>query len=259
MYAWRAKIGLIVPSPNTVAEVEIRALLPEGVEAFIARCLYPETTDVNEKYQFYLTIDHRILQAAKEVACIKPDLIVWACTLGSLLQGNESDVKVSQMIQEATGFPAITTTTAIIEYLQSFHLKRIIIVTPYPRLFTEKVNEYLVSRIQDLEILDVYHEGIVEGFSKANIPSDYLYKLIMALARKNQGIDGIFISCTNWPSLTILDYLEQDTGFPIVTSNLATAWFTLKKLGISSKYGRKISTHGYVRDACDNSDFRRIK
>jgi maleate isomerase len=233
MYAWRAKIGLIVPSPNTVAEIEIRALLPQGVKAFTARCLYPETTDLNEKYHFYLNIDKLVLQAAKEVASVKPDLIVWACTLGSLLQGDNSDVKISQMIQEATGFPAITTTTAIIEYLQYFHLKRIIIVTPYPPLFTEKVNMYLLNRIDALEIIDVYNEGIVEGFSKANISPEYLYRIIMTLAKKHQYIDGIFISCTNWPSLTILDYLERDTGSKIVTSNLATVWFALKQLGIS--------------------------
>ena len=45
--------------------------------------------------------------------------------------------------------------------------------------------------------------------------------------------DGIFISCTDFRTIEIIDMLEQDLGKPVITSNQATIWYTLINLGIS--------------------------
>jgi maleate isomerase len=45
MYGYRARIGLIVPSSNTVCEQEVVALCPEGVAAYAARILFKPTMD----------------------------------------------------------------------------------------------------------------------------------------------------------------------------------------------------------------------
>ena len=39
-YGWRARIGLIVPSPNTVAETEFWQMAPFGVTVHTTRMLY---------------------------------------------------------------------------------------------------------------------------------------------------------------------------------------------------------------------------
>ncbi len=234
MYGWRAKLGLIVPSPNTVAEIEIRRLLPKGVEAYVSRCPYPGTQDIEKKKTFYEErIEPLIWEAAGRLSGLKPDLIVWACTLGSLLQGPQSDRRISQDISDRTGYPALTTTTAVIEFLQHFNLKKIVVATPYPKLFSEAVNRYLQDHVPGLEILSAYSGEIVEGYSKAIVSAFDLYSTIKAQVVKNPSLDGVFISCTNWPTLEIIDHLKADTGAKIFSSVTATVWCALQHLRIA--------------------------
>jgi maleate cis-trans isomerase len=45
MYGYCARIGLIVPSSNTVCEQEVAAPCPEGVAAYAARILFEPPLD----------------------------------------------------------------------------------------------------------------------------------------------------------------------------------------------------------------------
>jgi maleate cis-trans isomerase len=44
--------------------------------------------------------------------------------------------------------------------------------------------------------------------------------------------DGYFLSCTNTRMIEAINNLEQDLGKPVISSNQATLWACLKKLGI---------------------------
>lgn len=231
MYGADGKIGLIVPSPNTVVEPEFRALLPEGVEAYASRCLYPETKDEKAKYEFYRNIRPLVLKAALEVASVKPDLIVWACTLGSLLPGDGSDIGLADDIQRETGFPAITTTASVIEFLKVHRLQRIGLFTPYTEFFTAKMKEYIASRVKGLEFAGEYNQGIVEGFGKASVGVDNIYPLIRSLTATEKKLDGLFISCTNVPTLEIVESLSRELGIHVFSSMTATVWLARRRMG----------------------------
>jgi maleate cis-trans isomerase len=51
--------------------------------------------------------------------------------------------------------------------------------------------------------------------------------------------DAVFISCTNFRTIEIIELLEKEIGKPVITSNQATMWHALRKLGISD------NLHGY--------------
>lgn len=48
-------------------------------------------------------------------------------------------------------------------------------------------------------------------------------------------VDGIFISCTNFPTLEIIEALKENAGKPVVTSNQASMVIALKMMGIKEK------------------------
>ena len=54
------------------------------------------------------------------------------------------------------------------------------------------------------------------------------------LAREVDGpdVDCLFVSCTNFPTLPVIQALEADTGKPVVTSNQATIWDSLRRAGV---------------------------
>jgi maleate isomerase len=49
MYGWRARIGLIVPSSNTVCEMEFQQMAPAGVSVHTARVFNPVVATEEEK------------------------------------------------------------------------------------------------------------------------------------------------------------------------------------------------------------------
>jgi len=58
-----------------------------------------------------------------------------------------------------------------------------------------------------------------------------------ALAHRNQDAQAYLISCTTVRSADVIEELERDLGLPVVTSNTATAWHCLRKLGIADSIG----------------------
>jgi maleate isomerase len=44
--------------------------------------------------------------------------------------------------------------------------------------------------------------------------------------------DAVFISCTNYRTFEIIERLERDLDLPVVTSNQATLWNTLRRLSV---------------------------
>ncbi|HEC86914.1 MAG TPA: maleate cis-trans isomerase, partial [Thermoplasmatales archaeon] len=47
--------------------------------------------------------------------------------------------------------------------------------------------------------------------------------------------DAIFISCTNLRTFEIIESLEKELETHVVTSNQASLWLALRKLGIEEK------------------------
>ena len=63
--------------------------------------------------------------------------------------------------------------------------------------------------------------------------------LVLSLSHKEA--DGIFISCTNLPTINIIEELETILKKPVISSNTATLWAMLKKIAVPIKikgYGK---------------------
>ena len=57
--------------------------------------------------------------------------------------------------------------------------------------------------------------------------------VIKALAQEvmREETEALFISCSNFRTLALINELEQETGRPVVTSNQASMWGTLRSIG----------------------------
>jgi maleate cis-trans isomerase len=110
-------------------------------------------------------------------------------------------------------------------------------VTPYTdvlnrleRQFLEQ-NGFQVDRIAGLNLVD--------NLKIAEVKPRTLLKLVREVDSKRA--DGIFISCTNLHTIAMIARLEESLKKPVVSSNTATLWAMLGKVGKSlqtSKYGK---------------------
>ena len=108
------RIGLLVPSSNTTVEPEFYRALPPGVTVHCGRL--PITTV--EPSQIGKMADS-LAEQAKLVATADVDIIILGATAPSFLKGLGYDKEMARRITEATGKPATTASTALLEALHA--------------------------------------------------------------------------------------------------------------------------------------------
>lgn len=229
MYGERARIGLIVPASNTVCEPETVRLSPPGVVSYASRILF-EPTLVGLR-----AMKDHVERAALELAAENiSDIIIFCCTVGSMLGGPEVDREIAARIEERTGTQAMTTTTAVRAALDALGLRRIAVATPYTRDIDEMERALLTAMGYEVTAI----RGVHEDVRPADFRNDMIGRLDpevaygTALEVNGDGNEGIFISCTNFRAIDVIERLEQDTGKPVITSNQAAMWHAMRSLGI---------------------------
>lgn len=227
MYGWRARLGLIVPSSNTVNEPEFEAQLPEGISLHTARLPLDDVTAESLAAMAGNTENCADLLASADV-----DVIAYGCTTGSLVKGPGYDESIESRITEQTGIPAVATAAAIKRAFDELGISKLVIATPYIDELNTRERSFLESAGYDVLAIDgIGHKDNLE------IGREYpqtAYQMVRDL--DTEEADGIFISCTNFRTFEIIEPLESDTGKPVVTSNQATLWNVLETLNVDPTY-----------------------
>jgi maleate isomerase len=220
------KIGLMVPSSNTTVEQDFQAVAQPGLSLHAARMwLTGSDADVLERMNADIDL------CARHLASAGLDLIVYACTGGSLMEGPGHDRRVAARISGiADGTPTITTSTAVLQALQALGLHRLSVVTPYPPAMTALVAKFLTGN--GFEVCGIAGRGHGSNLEIGADPLDDI--TTFATANTDDAADGIFLSCTNWRAMSVAARLEAETGRPVVTSNQATIWATYRAAGITA-------------------------
>ncbi|RPJ05016.1 MAG: maleate cis-trans isomerase [Deltaproteobacteria bacterium] len=238
MYGWRGRIGIIVPSTNTTCEEEYRQIVPYGISIHTARVHNPEAKSEEEKEAAMMRMNQEVERAAREVAGVEPDVIIYACTTGSFLKGPGYDQEVERMVSSRTGIQALTTTTAVVEALRALHLKRIGMATPYTRGIAAREKDFLEQVIPGLKVVSEKNLEMISNLDRGRLLPLTAYRAAREIDTPE--VEGIFVSCTNWRTIEVINLLEQDLNKPVVTSNQASVWLALKKMGKTGdkRYGR---------------------
>ena len=237
--AWRARLGVVVPSVNTVVEPWFSAASPAGVSVHASRMfmdsvLTPEAVVRMDRDEG--------ARAVRQLTSCRPHAIAYCCTASSILQGLEYDRHLQHEIEQAAGVPATTATQSILEALQVLGVKRIAAVSPYPEAIDRAEHAFFQSA--GIEVVSSACLGIKEGFELASPTLQDLHAL--ALRAWQPGAEALLISCLNLWSQGAIERLESELGVPVVTSTQATFWRLLRIAGIADRiprYGRLLAEY----------------
>jgi maleate cis-trans isomerase len=237
----KARIGLMIPSSNRLAEPQIQHYAPIGLGVHVTRM------QVTGKHERPLEdMLEEIERGASALADAKVDLVVFNCTGTSMRDGPEGDARIIDLIEKSTGIEAFSTGTVIIEALQALGLKRLALFSPY----RQSVNDHEVDYLGKLGITVVSDLAL-------NLPgSDDFIKVMperwveIVTENARDDVDGYFLSCTNTTQIEAIEPLEQRLGKPVVNSNQAVLWACLKRL--KSKLGP------LGKDSCPGRLFEKI-
>jgi maleate isomerase len=244
MMGARVRLGVVVLSTNLTVEYEFRQMVPEGVSFHVARMLIPDTArDGEEKEKDFLEAEDALLRAVREVSMARPDIILFACTVGSFIRGPGNDQSISARITTETGIRSITTSSAVLKALECLRLKKISLVSPYPEGMGTKEREFLETSIPGLRVVTTKHMGVVNSFEKNLVPLAMTYRLAKEVVSKEA--DGLFISCTALRTMEMIDLLERELQIPVITSVQASLWACLRECGVRGPagFGRLFKLH----------------
>jgi hypothetical protein len=124
--ALRARIGMIIPSVNSMTEPQFNHFAPPGLGVHVARARV-----AGPWKRPLAAMADEIATSAKLLADVAPDLIVFHCTDTSMTQGPQGEGRILDIIQDATGIAALATSRLVLEALQALGLRSLILLSPY--------------------------------------------------------------------------------------------------------------------------------
>jgi maleate isomerase len=235
----RARLGVILPSVNTVVEPWFNAAVPDGVAVHATRMLLDN--EVTPEALRRMDREEGVPSAMRLVSC-RPDAIAYCCTASSIVQGPAYDRHLNEELERKTGRRCITAVAAIIDSLRALGAQRIAIASPY----TDAIDraEHAFFEQAGFALSGSANLGISDGFELASPTPHDIYEL--ACRALSGDADALVISCLNMNSQTVAAAVEASHGLPVVTSTTATLWKLLRLAGVDDRvpgYGRLLTAH----------------
>jgi len=224
MYGWRGRIGLLVPSINTTMETEFWRIAPEGVSVHSARIAGGRHGTPEE----LRGMEAASKQAARDIAMVEPDVVVYGCTSGSFFEGPEWNRKICDQLSEIAKAPAVTTAGAMAAALMAGGHGKVDVVTPYVELTNERLRHFL--RAHDIEVVTLGTFDMLDMFDHAKIEPGEIYRKVREITTPKS--EAVFVACTQLRAMEVLDNLERDLGKPVYSAIQATAWQAYRAMGI---------------------------
>jgi maleate cis-trans isomerase len=216
--AAQARIGIIIPSVNSMTEPQFNRFAPAGLGVHVARARVAGAwkrplADMAEE----------IATSARLLADVAPDLIVFHCTDTSMTQGPQGEGRILDIVRQATGIEAVATSRLVVEALQAFGLRNLVLLSPY------KSNRAVIGYLQATGF-KVVHDVALELDSPEFARVTPAQWTELAQIHDRPEADGIFLSCTNTTQIEAVADIERLLGKPVVNSNQAVLWGCLRRL-----------------------------
>ncbi len=234
---WRAHIGFVLIATDRVIEKDMFRLAPPGVGVHFTRL--PGVDDCTIE-----TLQAMEKDLADSAARLLPecnlDVVCFACTSGSAVIGEER--VMAELSRGAPGARSTTLITGAIRALRTLKARRIVVATPYLDEVNSLEAHYLQN--QGFELLDFQGMNIRKDTDIGRVAPDFIMEYAQTVDRPDA--EAIFVSCGALRTLEIIDTLEEEVGKPVVTSNQAMFWDTLRLAGIEDKiegYGQLLRLH----------------
>jgi maleate isomerase len=229
---WRAKIGFVLLATEQTIEADMFRLAPQGVGVHFSRVWIKNAITVK-------TLGNVGEELAGAAARILPNenlnVICYACTSGSMVLGE--DQVAAELNKGAPNAIPTSLIASVISALNAFKVRRIVVGTPYIDELNHMEKKYLEH--QGFQVLAIHGLNITNDSSMVKVAPDFIKEY--ALSIDNPDAEAIFMSCGALRSLEVVDEIEKAVKKPVIVSNQAMIWETLRLAGIQDRiegYGR---------------------
>jgi maleate isomerase len=219
----RARIGFIIPSSNRMVEPQAQRCMPAGV--------VPHFTRIGMTNRHRAPLEQllpRILDATALLADANCDVTVLQCTGTSMSGGVDMERHVIAEMERVSGRPALSAASSLTAAFRALGARRLVFISETKQEGHDKKVRFL--REAGYDIVADKAVGLAGSDEYCTMPPQLWFDT--ALALRNESADAYFISCANIHSIDVIEELEERLGKPVVTSNQAAFWRSLRTAGI---------------------------
>lgn len=217
------RLGLVVPPENPTAEPELNRLLGAGTNVFAAR--FPVVTGTALRQ--VLDVWNASLPATlAQFGGMRLDAAVVACSASHYLLAPHGDREFCERLSATAGYPVISTPQATLAACQALGIERLTLVSPYEPWLTQTSRAYWEQA--GLHVAAVVGVPADNGYDPYRVTT----AAILGRIRRQQLPDdaALLFTGTGMATLAALDALAATTDRPLLSSNLAAAWWAQRVL-----------------------------
>lgn len=230
-------IGLISPNLTEETLVDIYKILPDGIRIEGRALNVGKYTDDE-----FNRAEQAFADLVRDLARRPLDFLMVTGELFLSYKGPGSDQTILELVKQITPIPASTVLTAVIHACHTLGLKRLVMATPFPEDQDERLVRFLAH--DGIEVVAFRGLGCPNSDVIWALPPETGYDLATALLRQYPDVDGVYMPCNKWRTVSVIDRIEKETGKPVVTNTQAWAWEALRAMGMKHAiqgYGRLLS------------------
>tara|TARA_B100002003_G_C14087347_1_gene523045 strand:+ start:40 stop:792 length:753 start_codon:yes stop_codon:yes gene_type:complete len=230
------KIGVITLSTDVTIEQDFRRICHnQNVDIYVNRI--PFENPLN--HENYLKMADYLAEIANNILPgTQIDSIAYGCTSGTVAIG---DKRITDEIQKSKASAYVSTPiTATLKAFKNLQLKKIAVLTPYPKKVNKTIFDFLTK--SNIEIVSFSSFNLEYDSDIANVDPQYLIETVTKIDHKDA--DAVFVSCTALRIVEVLDQIEKQISKHVISSNQAMIWDCLRSVNINnsvSGYGALFS------------------
>jgi maleate cis-trans isomerase len=233
------RIGLLLPSSSSAQEWDIGRALPDDITLHVAR-MRLNNVDADST----LRIVQEIEAESQKLADVDVDVIIFPATAPSSRNGPGYDQELIKRISAASGKPATTASTALLEALRALSVKQVVLGAPWSVSVNQSVAAFLAAN--GVEVLAQEALGLVRNLEIGMLDSQTAFDVGRRVNRPEA--DAVMLACGNWSTFAIIDRLEQTLGKPVLTTNQVSLWHALKMMGAGPLDGLGVLLRDHLGD-----------
>src|SRR6201997_2831656 len=241
------RIGLLVPSSSSVQERDFCRVLPEDITLHVAGMRLS-----NVEAESTLRIAQEIESESQKLADVDVDVIIFPATAPSSRNGPGYDQELIKRINAASGKPATTASTALLEALRALSVKQIVLGAPWSASVNQSVAAFLEAN--GVEVLAQEALGLVRNLEIGLLDPQTAFDVGRRVDRP--GADAVMLACGNWSTFSIVDQLERDLRKPVLTTNQVSLWHALKMMGTRPLDGPGVLLRQHLGDQAARRNVR---
>jgi maleate cis-trans isomerase len=204
---------------------EFYRALPQGVTAYETRM----RVDGELTFDALRRMTEDAETAAELLRQTTVDFICYCCMASTIVKGLEWERGLLARFSNKAPKGVVSANSALMGALRKLAAKRLALLTPYPESVKALLPQFFGT--VGFEVKAIAGPEIRGVSEVRNVSADQIHQSARDLALDD--IDAVCLLATDMQTFAIIEALETELGLPVVTSNQALLWTSLRALGVN--------------------------